>query len=694
MATSVPPPPITPAAPFVPKPVAPSDIPKSQVRALGGMASRMSMGWGIVTVTAFVLGLLGAAAFGLSIYNTNSIQNVINPSVFSLIEFEQNQTTKNQLVYTNITYLSTTSIFTINGQGGTGNNIDIISTTPGIVVSGSSNTVSLTLNTSSFAGGVTTVSGGSTGLSPSTPTVGNVVLGGTVNAPSGGTGLNTYATGDILYAASINPSALTRLPAGAAGSFLSIVPGGTPGWETNIVTTFHTTLQGLSPQTSAIGNVALTGTLGPTSGGTGITNYSTGDLIYANGPNSLALIPPGQNGQVLTMASGIPAWYNISMTGSSSNVSSFSGGSTGLTPASPTTGNIILGGTLNALNGGTGQSTYAKGDILYAASSNPSSLTQLAAGAAGSFLSIVPGGTPGWETNIVNAFHTTLQGLSPQTSTNGNVALTGTLGPTSGGTGLTNYTTGDLLYANGTNSLGLITPGTNGQVLTMVGGVPAWYWYNTSGGGVISFSTGSTGLTPLSATTGAVTLGGTLNAVSGGTGQSSYSTGDTLYASGSTTVSKLALGSGGSFMGAANSTNIPTWFQTQGNTYTSPTLYSSTSPGGFTLDFIHSVDISVGPLHFMQVNIAFTTSSSSYLAVNCYYLSSMVNSYTSLLFGLGGGGNYVSQVFPQVSGGNFCNVYAYIIPGPDRFCFSVTFCTSTSTSYTGTFTMPVLLSTP
>jgi len=48
------------------------------------------------------------------------------------------------------------------------------------------------------------------------------------------------------------------------------------------------------------------------------------------------------------------------------------------------------------------------------------------------------------------------------------------LSTTRGGTGIGSYATGDLLYASGTNTLAKRTVGSAGQVLTVVGGVPAW----------------------------------------------------------------------------------------------------------------------------------------------------------------------------------------------------------------------------
>lgn len=43
-----------------------------------------------------------------------------------------------------------------------------------------------------------------------------------------------------------------------------------------------------------------------------------------------------------------------------------------------------------------------------------------------------------------------------------------------GGTNLTSYTAGDLLYATGATTLAKLAKGTDGQVLTMVAGAPAW----------------------------------------------------------------------------------------------------------------------------------------------------------------------------------------------------------------------------
>ena len=52
--------------------------------------------------------------------------------------------------------------------------------------------------------------------------------------------------------------------------------------------------------------------------------------------------------------------------------------------------------------------------------------------------------------------------------------ITGTLGVSNGGTGLATLAAGSLLIGNGASAMNTLAAGTNGQVLSMVGGTPAW----------------------------------------------------------------------------------------------------------------------------------------------------------------------------------------------------------------------------
>jgi hypothetical protein len=105
-----------------------------------------------------------------------------------------------------------------------------------------------------------------------------------------------------------------------------------------------------------------------------------------------------------------------------------------------------------------------------------------------------------------------------------------TVPTTAGGTGLTTYTAGDLsYYASGTTFTKLAI-GTIGQILTSTGSAPQWT--TLSGVAVTTFSAGTTGFTPNSATSGAVTLAGTLVVSNGGTGLTTLTAGYIPYGNG------------------------------------------------------------------------------------------------------------------------------------------------------------------
>ena len=87
-------------------------------------------------------------------------------------------------------------------------------------------------------------------------------------------------------------------------------------------------------------------------------------------------------------------------------------------------------------------------------------------------------------------------------------------------TNLAGGATGSLPYQSSANNTTFLAAGSNGQYLTLSSGVPAW---TSLPANVSSFSAGTTGFTPSTSTTGAVTLSGTLNVANGGTGVTSSS---------------------------------------------------------------------------------------------------------------------------------------------------------------------------
>lgn len=98
-----------------------------------------------------------------------------------------------------------------------------------------------------------------------------------------------------------------------------------------------------------VGTLALGNNLTTAYGGTGLSSYTAGDTLYYSSGTTLSKLGIGATGTVLTVAGGVPTW--------SASASSFSAGTTGFTPSSPTTGAITLAGTLNTANGGTGSTS-------------------------------------------------------------------------------------------------------------------------------------------------------------------------------------------------------------------------------------------------------------------------------------------------------------------------------------------------
>jgi len=143
----------------------------------------------------------------------------------------------------------------------------------------------------------------------------------------------------------------------------------------------------------------------PTTGGTGQTAVATGDLLYGSATNVWSRRAIGTTGQVLRVTGGLPTWgtFNYSTDGT---------------------------GTLGATFGGTGQSSYVVGDLLYANTTTTlAKLTDIATGNA-----LITGGV----------------GVAPAYGKITPSHISGTWPLANGGTGNTSYTTGSIPFSNGT----------------------------------------------------------------------------------------------------------------------------------------------------------------------------------------------------------------------------------------------------
>ena len=112
----------------------------------------------------------------------------------------------------------------------------------------------------------------------------------------------------------------------------------------------------------AIAASAITsGTLGVARGGTGASTLTANYALLGNGTSAPQMIAPSTSGNLLT--SDGTTWAS---TAPPTSVTSFTAGTTGLTPSSATTGAVTLAGTLAIANGGTASTTAAAAKIALA----------------------------------------------------------------------------------------------------------------------------------------------------------------------------------------------------------------------------------------------------------------------------------------------------------------------------------------
>ena len=235
---------------------------------------------------------------------------------------------------------------------------------------------------------------------------------------------------------------------------------------------------------------------------------------------------------------------------------------------------------------------------------------------------------------------------------------TGIIAVINGGTGLgTIPTNGQLLIGNGTGySLNTLFPGagisvSNGSgsislantgVLSNIAGAgisvsSATGNVTLANTGVLSWSGGTTGLTPSVATSGAVTLAGTLIAVNGGTGQASYAIGDLLYADTTTTLAKLPDVATGNALISGGISTAPAWGKIGLTTHVSGVLpIANGGTNGSATPTAYGVSYGTGTAYAFtaagtakQVLIANTSAAPTW---------STLTSGTSILYGDGSGG--------------------------------------------------------
>lgn len=115
-----------------------------------------------------------------------------------------------------------------------------------------------------------------------------------------------------------------------------------------------------------------------------------------------------------------------------------------------------------------------------------------------------------------------------------------------GGTGSSTLTAENVILGNGTNAVKFVAPGTSGNILTSNG--TTWTSSAPPASGVTTFSAGTTGLTPNSASNGAITLAGTLNVANGGTSANTLTAENVIIGNGTNAVKFVAPGTNGNVL--------------------------------------------------------------------------------------------------------------------------------------------------
>jgi hypothetical protein len=465
-------------------------------------------------------------------------------------------------------------------------------------------TLDVTGNTT-ISGGITV--GGSTTLSQLSATKGvftdaskRLTSTGTLGADQGGTGMTSFNSGGAMYATSTSTLTTGTLPTSAGGTGLNTFTSGGALYLTS---------------TTAI----TSGTLPLTAGGTGATTKATafnalspmsasGDLIYGGSSGAATVLAKGSDGQVLYLASGAPSWASIPTATStvagylaSADWSTFSGKQVAYTNL--TTIGSLSNGTGFLKNTGSGTFTYANPAVSEITGLGTGVATWLATPSSTNFAgaitdetgtgSIVLATSPtlitpsigiasGTSLNVSGQLTSTVAtGTAPLVVTSttpvSNLSIGGNAATATTATNIAGGLSGSIPYQTAAGTTSLLAKGTNGQILTLESGLPAWTASSavTSIGAILGSSTANgasitlnvLNLSPADGTNGGVVT----TAVQTFAGAKTFSANTAVSGTSTLTVGTGATSLGGT-LGVSGATNI-----------SSATPSSSTSTGALVV---------------------------------------------------------------------------------------------------------------
>ena len=455
---------------------------------------------------------------------------------------------------------------------GTGNNV--LATSPTLVTPILGTPTSVTLTNATGLPIATGVSGLGTGVATALAVnVGSggafVVNGGALGTPASGTLTNVSGLPISTGVSGLGAGVATFLGTPTSANLAAAVTDETGSGALVFATSPTLVTPALGTPTSGILTNAtglplttgVTGTLPIGNGGTGQTTASaafnalspvttTGDLIIGNGTNSATRLAIGANGYVLTSNGTTATWA-----ASTGGVTSFSAGTTGLTPNTATTGAVTLSGTLAVSNGGTGvtASTGANSVALRDANANLTvnslfeGFTNVAA--AGTTTTLTAASTP---TYVVTGSGGQTFQLPDATTLPAGAQFSFN----------NNQSSGTVIVKNNSGTtLATLQSGAFADVTLLVNSPAAGSW-DTHNQAPSNASWSTNTLSWAGSYTSGTWNGNAIGAIYGGTAQTSYTTGDILYASATNTLSKLGIGSTGQVLTVAS--GVPSWAAASG----------------------------------------------------------------------------------------------------------------------------------
>jgi len=264
--------------------------------------------------------------------------------------------------------VTSVSVVSANGLAGT---VATATTTPAITLSttitgllkGNGTAISAATSGTDYAPATSGTSilygNGAGGFSNVTIGTGVAFSGGTLSATgSGGTVTSVTGTAPVVSSGGATPAISMAAATTSVNGYLTSTDWTTFNNKqaalvsgTNIKTVNGTTLLGAGDL----------GTITYAYGGTGLTSYTAGDIIYASAANTVAKLAIGTSGQRLVVAAGLPSWATDTTTGTVTSVAASVPAFLSISGSPITTSGtlaITLSGTaLPVLNGGTGVTT-------------------------------------------------------------------------------------------------------------------------------------------------------------------------------------------------------------------------------------------------------------------------------------------------------------------------------------------------